>query len=153
MLHRQIRAALVFAVLSVGPACSEPEEEACRADPGLEDESKVVKCVVDDRCVGLQALPYCPASPNDAASLCTLFAGGGFPVTRTACGQDVVVSWSGFTKGLLCLYNSQGALVGTLSGTDSPSYCRRFGSWTWGVEIPAACQRPMAANLCAAAQP
>jgi hypothetical protein len=140
----------VVGVLS-GPACSDEVDTACgvnRAiDAGPMDEQGIVKCVEDNRCVGQQPHPACPASPAGAAALCSLYAGG-FPVTRGACGQDTVVLWSGVVTGFFCLYNAQGALVGTLSRTDSPSYCRRFSHWTWGAEIPEACQRAMHPNIC-----
>jgi hypothetical protein len=134
-----------------GPACSEEEVVACgvnRAiDAGPMDEQAIVKCVQDNRCVGQQPHPACPASPDGAAAICSLYAGR-FPVTRGTCGQDTIVFWSGVVTGFFCLYNAQGTLVGSLSGTDSPSYCRRFSRWTWGAEIPEACQRAMHPNLC-----
>jgi hypothetical protein len=72
---------------------------------------------------------------------------------RAACGPNVLISWSGGTSGLFCLYDAQGTLFGTLGGTDSPSYCQRFGSWKWGARIYDECLRSMGSNVCAAAQP
>jgi hypothetical protein len=149
VFKRRKHISLVALGLLIGPVCSTEPERGCSADSGLEAEYQVVKCVQDNRCVGQGPHPSCPASPDGAAGLCSLY-GGGFPVTRSACGQDVLVFWSGGVVGFFCLYDARGSLTGTLSGTDSPSYCGRFARWTWGTEIPEACLRPKDANLCAA---
>lgn len=140
----------LVAVLS-SAACSEELDPACNVnraiDAGPQDEQGVIKCVQDDRCVGQQPHPGCPTSPDGAGPFCSLYPGR-VSVTRGACGQDTLVLWSGVVTGIFCLYSAQGALVGTLSRTDSPAYCRRFDQWTWGAEIPEACQRAMHPNIC-----
>ena len=149
--RRRISICLAVSGLLATAACpkDDADDSACRAGPGVDDEDKVVKCVEHNRCIGLQPHPACPASPDGAAALCSLH-GGGYPVTRGACGQDTVVLWSGGTSGVFCLYDAAGTLKGTLSRTDSPSYCRRFGHWTWGADISDACQRSKHANICLA---
>lgn len=147
-IERSIPVLLVLSILGCGEANSTVDENAeCRADPGLEDEYKVVKCVVQDSCVGQQPHPTCPTSPNEAVSLCALH-GGGYQVSRATCGQGTTVWWSGGTVAFMCLYDEQGKLSGTSGVTDSPSYCRGYGSWTWGAQIPSECVRRSDPNLC-----
>jgi hypothetical protein len=102
---------------------------------------------MDGACVGMAPHPSCPASPGEAPSLCALH-GGGFRASRVPCGSNVVVWWSGGTQGFTCLYDQQGALIGTGAAIDSPSYCGGNATWRWGTEIPRSCVQLSDPNLC-----
>jgi hypothetical protein len=127
---------------------SEAPKTTCAADPGLEDEFKVAKCVVGGRCVGMQPHPACPARPEQAASLCSLHGGGYRRVIQTACGSQSLVWWSGGTTGFQCLYDSQGTLIATSGASDAPSYCKTYATWTWGASIEPGCLRRSDPDIC-----